>query len=169
MDVYEIRHKNLLWLLAANKASGHLAKDFGQRAGGIVPAHLSQLKAGKRMGDDIARGIDAGLGKPAGWMDSPQWDGAPAPTTERPDSFALVVEALAHSQTYLAQALAATIPTAARELLGAIDNTMPPELRSTAYIQTLRQSIVGQLAHTDKAVLLDSSQKAPAASRRKRR
>lgn len=169
MDVYEIRNRNLLWLLAANKASGQLDKDFGQRAGGIGPAHLSQLKGGKRMGDDIARGIDSGLGKPPGWMDTPQWDGAPIPTVGQPDSLPMVVEALAHSQTYLAQALASTIPTAARELLGALDNTLPPELREIAYIQTLRHAILRELGHSDKVVLLDSQRKAPGARPRKRR
>ena len=67
MDVYEIRTRNLLALVAANRASGRKDKDFAQRAGGLVPSHLSQLKAGKKMGDDIARSIDAGTPPQTTW------------------------------------------------------------------------------------------------------
>jgi hypothetical protein len=169
MNVFEIRNRNLLWLMRANKAAGRKDKDFGQQAGGIDPSFLSQLKGGKRMGDDVASDINKALGKPDGWMDNPQWDGAEVPTLDQPDNLVRVVEALAHSQTYLSQALAATIPTAARELLGALDNTLPPELRAIGYIQTLRAAIVTQLAHSDRAALPGVSQKAPAAPRRKRR
>jgi len=169
MDVSEIRHRNLLWLLEANKATGRSARAFGQRAGGIGQSMLSQLKAGKPMGNEMARRIDTGLGKPRGWMDNPQWEGGAAPAMDVSDDLAKVVEALAHSQTLLAQALAATIPTAAREMLGALDTKLPDDLREIGYIQVLRSTIVGQLARNDMASLRDSTQKAPAAPQRKRR
>lgn len=169
MDVYEIRHRNLLWLLQASKAAGHKDKDFGQRAGGIGASFLSQLKSGKPMGPEVARDIDSALGKPKGWMDTPQWDGAEAPTPDAHDDFAKVVEAMGWCQTFLAQALAATIPTAAREVLGALDNTLPPELREIGYTKTLRHGIVSQLARNDMASLHALPQKAPAAPQRKRR
>lgn len=166
MDIYAIRNRNLLWLLKANKDAGKRDKDFAQRAGGIDPSFLSQLKGGKKMGDAVARQIDASFNKPEGWMDSPQWETEPAPTAE-PDNLARVVEAMAHSQALLAQALAATIPTAARELLGALDNKLPADLRETGYIRTLRSTILEQLAHSDMVSLHDSSRKAPGSRQRK--
>lgn len=169
MDVYDTRHRNLLWLMHANKAAGGKDKDFGQRVGGIGGSFLSQLKAGKKMGDDVARGIDAALGKPSGWMDSPQWDGAEPPTVDAQDNLAAVVEALSWSQMFFAQALAATIPSAAQEVKSALDNTLPPELREIGYIKTLRQAIVRQLGRNDMASLRTSSQKVSAKPQRKRR
>src|SRR6185312_2760931 len=160
MDVYEIRHRNLLWLMRANKAAGHTDKDFGQRAGGIGASFLSQLKGGKPMGDDVARDIDSALGKPKGWMDSPRWEDETVPTPDAHDDVAKVVEALGWCQTFLAQALAATIPTAAREVLGALDNVLPPELREIGYTKTLRHGIVSQLARNDMASLHALPQKA---------
>lgn len=169
MDVYEIRHRNLLWLMAANKAAGHKDKDFGQRVGGIGGSFLSQLKGGKPMGDEVARSIDSSLGRAKGWMDVPQWDGAPAPTIDQSDSFALALEAMAHSQTYLAQALAATIPTVAEQLVSALDNKLPADLQETKYIQVLRSAILAQLVNNDMASLRSSKQKSPAAPPRKPR
>lgn len=169
MDVLEIRHRNLKWLLKANKAAGHRDKDFGQRAGGIDPSYLSQLKNGKTMGEETARGIEEALGKPHGWMDNPQWESDAMPIPDGPDDLAKVVEAIGYVQGFQAQALAATIPTAAREVLQLVDFRLPEHLRETAYIQSLRAAIVRQLAHTDRASPLAVPQKSPASPQRKRR
>jgi len=169
MDVSEIRHRNLLWLLDANKATGRSARAFGQRAGGIGQSMLSQLKAGKPMGNEMARRIDAGLGKPRGWMDNPQWEAEAESSQGAPDDLAKVVEAQGYCQAFLMQALAATIPTAARDVLGALDNKLPQDLREIGYIQVLRNTILGQLARNDMASLRAAPSKAPAAPQRKRR
>lgn len=39
----------------------------------LSPSFLSQLLAGKKMGDDVARKIEAAQALSHGWMDSPQW------------------------------------------------------------------------------------------------
>jgi hypothetical protein len=74
MDVTETRHRNLLALLAELGASGVTKlKDQAQKLGALGSSYLSQLKAGKKMGDDTARKIEAALRRPHGWMDQPQW------------------------------------------------------------------------------------------------
>lgn len=115
----------------------------------------------------------------------PEWladgdapDGYPwnASATERPQrvipdfqtDVALALEALGRSQAYIAQALAATIPTAAREILASLDSRLPEELREVAYIKTLRTAIVGQLASNDKLAMHAPAQKAHSVPRRKR-
>jgi hypothetical protein len=76
MDVNQIRHRNLLHLLnqvlPGRGVTKH--KDAGQALGGIGASYLSQLKAGKKMGDDTARKIESGLGFDRGAMDRPLWD-----------------------------------------------------------------------------------------------
>lgn len=74
-------------------------------------------------------------------------------TSDATSELARGLEALARSQAYMAQALAATIPTAAREILSAIDNRMPQELREVGYMQALRVAIVAQLASNDMAAM----------------
>lgn len=91
----------------------------------------------------------------------------PAPIPGEQIDLAKGLEALARSQTYMAQALAATIPTAAREVLSALDNRLPQELREIGYIQTLRSAIVGQLASSDMAAMPAPPKKAHQARRRK--
>jgi hypothetical protein len=78
MDVVEIRHRNLLALLNELDGRGATrAKDQAQRLGGMSPSFLSQLKGGKKMGDDVARKIETSVSKPHGWMDQPQWTSDP--------------------------------------------------------------------------------------------
>lgn len=85
MDNKLIRQTNLRALL----------KDFTSdkafaNAVGMDPAHVSQIKHGKNMGDAIARKIERQTGKPVGWMDLPhtpaenghtsdEYDNSPAP------------------------------------------------------------------------------------------
>lgn len=54
----------------------------------------ARLKSGKprKMGDEIARKLESGLGKPDGWMDSPQWQREPSP----PDQIVLSPEEQLH-------------------------------------------------------------------------
>lgn len=76
MEIHEVRHRNLMALLKANLKAGNKDKAFRERTG-IVPAHLSQLKAGKVMGNKVARMIDERLELGRGWMDTPHWDDPP--------------------------------------------------------------------------------------------
>lgn len=68
-DIYEIRRKNLSALLAS-PALGGLSQKEQAIALDQSPSMLSQLKAGKRIGDDVARKIEAAQKKPANWMDN---------------------------------------------------------------------------------------------------
>lgn len=108
-------------------------------------------------------------------------DGAETPA-ERPDAateavpitatqtdLARGLEAVVRLQTYLSQALAATIPTAAREVLAAVDTRMPQDLRETPYTQAIRTAIVGQLANNDMVATQGSPKTSRPTSRRKRR
>jgi hypothetical protein len=81
MDVYEIRRRNLDVLLAETeslKAIGDAIRLAKQK---IDPAAaerdyanvLSQIKGGKHMGAKLARDVEAGMGKPQGWMDTAQF------------------------------------------------------------------------------------------------
>lgn len=67
MDIFAIRHRNLLALLP-REGDGTLTA-FAQRAGGMSRSFLSQLKGGKRMGDEVARGLENALALEHGWMD----------------------------------------------------------------------------------------------------
>ena len=176
MDVYEIRTRNLLALVAANRASGRKDKDFAQRAGGLVPSHLSQLKAGKKMGDDIARSIDAGLGKPRGWMDSPHWEEIgpatsgvrePEPSRDGRDALSDLVDELWVSQGILAQALAATIPTAGRGILEEL-RLLPDGLRNRDHLKALAATVRSELASQDVGALRGAARKARGSRSRKR-
>ncbi|MGE7136188.1 S24 family peptidase [Luteibacter sp. NPDC031894] len=71
MDVFQIRHSNLMaLLLKLERAGTRRAVDQAQRLGGMNPSFLSQLKGGKNMGGDVARKIEQAVQKPHGWMDS---------------------------------------------------------------------------------------------------
>lgn len=90
------------------------------------------------------------------------------PTQEQPSDVGQALEALARSQAYIAQALAATMPTAAREVLASLDHRLPPALREVGYIGMLRTAIVVQLADNDKLATHAQSEKAHRKPRRKR-
>ena len=68
-DIYEIRRKNLAALLTS-PALGGLSQKEQAIALDQSPSMLSQLKAGKRIGDDVARKIEAAQKKPANWLDN---------------------------------------------------------------------------------------------------
>ncbi|MGC1547435.1 MAG: hypothetical protein WA777_02805 [Rhodanobacter sp.] len=75
MDIFEIRHRNLLLLLEQLKARGTTKNtDAGQALGGIAASFLSQLKGGKKMGEEVARKVEAARYLPKDWMDHPQWE-----------------------------------------------------------------------------------------------
>jgi len=79
MDVIETRYRNLLHLLGELEQKGTVrAKDQAQRLDGMNPSFLSQLKGGKKMGEDVARKIEVAAGKPHGWMDVAQFGKATA-------------------------------------------------------------------------------------------
>jgi phage repressor protein C with HTH and peptisase S24 domain len=85
MDINEIRHRNLLFLidwLVDRKVTKNM--DQAQQLGALGASYFSQLKGGKKMGDDTARKIETALGRPHGWMDNPQWsqDRAAEPISE---------------------------------------------------------------------------------------
>lgn len=74
MDIFEIRHRNLLTLLGSMKERGvRLQKDQAQQLG-VAPSFLSQLVSGKKMGEDVARKLEAEARKDHGWMDRQNWD-----------------------------------------------------------------------------------------------
>lgn len=76
MDIAEIRLRNLKALVGHVQARspGILRKDVAL-ALDLSPSFLSQLMGGKKMGDDVARKIEAAQRLRHGWMDSPQWSG----------------------------------------------------------------------------------------------
>ena len=100
---------------------------------------------------------------------NPKPDAEAAATSEEPDDLATVVQAMSYCQTFVAQALAATIPTAACDVLGALDNKLPQHLHETGYIQTLRKTILGQLSRNSMLSRRAATPKAPSAPQRKRR
>lgn len=81
MDVYEIRRRNLDVLLAETeslKAIGDAIRRTKQRLEPQAATRdyanvLSQIKGGKNMGAKLARDVEAGMGKPKGWMDVAQF------------------------------------------------------------------------------------------------
>lgn len=82
MDIFEIRHRNLLELIGALERRGvTLQKDQAQQMG-LAPSYLSQLKAGKKMGEDVARKLETEARKTHGWMDLPHWSEAPEAAPE---------------------------------------------------------------------------------------
>ena len=76
MDIREIRHRNFQFVITKLERSGITKRrDQGARLGGFLSAsYVSQLLAGKYIGDDVARKICYALGQPSGWLDQPQWD-----------------------------------------------------------------------------------------------
>jgi hypothetical protein len=77
MDIFDIRHRNLL-LLIQQLADRGIRKnaDVSQALGGLGSSYLSQLKSGKKIGEETARKIEAGIMRASGWMDFPQWEQA---------------------------------------------------------------------------------------------
>jgi hypothetical protein len=77
MDVSFTRLRNLALLVeqiehsAPGKRKKDVALDLDMSA-----SFLSQLLGGKKMGDDVARKIEAARSLPRGWMDHPQWSSA---------------------------------------------------------------------------------------------
>ena len=74
MDVKAVRLKNLLALIQEAGSAAQLARDCGTSS-----AYISQILNGvtspsgsaRSIGDSMARKLEAGTGKPNGWMDSP--------------------------------------------------------------------------------------------------
>lgn len=72
MDIYDFRHANLMALVNGYLERGLRMKEIAQALGGMNSSHLSQLKAGKRIGDEVARKIEAAVGLKPGSMDMPR-------------------------------------------------------------------------------------------------
>jgi hypothetical protein len=78
MDIFEIRRRNLALLIDDLERRGVTRNmDQAQQLGALGSSYLSQLKGGKKIGEDTARKIEAARGLATGWMDMPQWEGAP--------------------------------------------------------------------------------------------
>ena len=118
MEIREIRHRNLMALLEANRKAGNKDKDFRERTG-IGPAYLSQLKAGKVMGDKVARDIDEQLELGRGWMDTPHWDAPPTFVGKGNQQDNL--DEVRAAQLLMAEVLAGTIPELGDALDAAFD------------------------------------------------
>ncbi|AOZ48811.1 helix-turn-helix domain-containing protein [Chromobacterium vaccinii] len=74
-DVFEVRKEKLFSLVARRGATAELASKLG-----IKPNYLSQVKNDKkRVGELLARKIEAAVGKPRGWMDFPGGGDADVP------------------------------------------------------------------------------------------
>lgn len=84
MDVTEIRHRNLRFVLECVLPKRGIKRnvDAAQALGGLGSSYLSQLKSGKKMGDDTARKIENALHWPFGRFDSPAWDAATGSVAE---------------------------------------------------------------------------------------
>lgn len=68
-----IRRENLLRLVAECETTRSLAHRTG-----TVETHLIAIQKGRRgLGDDLAQKLEAGTGKPFGWMDMEHTDGEP--------------------------------------------------------------------------------------------
>jgi hypothetical protein len=79
MDVRQARTENLETLLRRYPS----LRVFAERTE-LASSHVSQMKNGvRRMGDEVARRIEAQLGLPHGWMDHPHGteDDTPVATT----------------------------------------------------------------------------------------
>jgi len=68
MDNKEVRKRNLGWL--ADQVGGPTA--LADKLDRTV-VQVSQWRGGKGIGDRLARDIEAKLGRPHGWLDTPQW------------------------------------------------------------------------------------------------
>lgn len=85
MDIFEIRHRNLMAIIQAIEARGVTKnKDQAQQLGALGASYLSQLKSGKRIGEDTARKVEAATGRVTGWMDQPQWEGGEIQSHSQP-------------------------------------------------------------------------------------
>ena len=70
MDAHQARAENLAKLLCRHPSLRVFADQTR-----LSPAHVSQMKNGvRRMGDEVARRIEARLRLPHGWMDHPHTD-----------------------------------------------------------------------------------------------
>lgn len=78
MDIGEIRQRNFRHLINQLEADGVTKRrDQGEKLGGFLSAsYVSQLLAGKYIGDEVASKICEALGLQRGWMDRPQWPGS---------------------------------------------------------------------------------------------
>lgn len=91
MDVFAIRYENLRLLVheLRRRHPTWLQRDVAT-ALDVSPSFLSQLTAGKKMGDEVARKIEVARNLPHGWMDvlqtEPSRVGEPPPpyVTSRP-------------------------------------------------------------------------------------
>lgn len=72
MDIFEIRLANLNALVADMKRRGITKQKDQALAMNLSPSHLSQHVGGKKMGEDVARKIEAACQLPSGWFDSIQ-------------------------------------------------------------------------------------------------
>ncbi len=68
-DIYAIRLRNLIALLASPDLAALKQKEQALQLN-TGSSMLSQLTAGKKMGDDIARKIELARGLPVNWMDN---------------------------------------------------------------------------------------------------
>lgn len=70
MDVFAIRYENLRLLVheLRRRHPTWLQRDVAT-ALDVSPSYLSQLTAGKKMGDEVARKIEVARNLPHGWMD----------------------------------------------------------------------------------------------------
>jgi transcriptional regulator with XRE-family HTH domain len=73
MDVFDIRTENLRLLVheIVRRRPGRKQKDLATDLG-MSPSYLSQLMTGKKMGEDVARKIEAARHLEHGWMDHRQ-------------------------------------------------------------------------------------------------
>lgn len=129
MDNQEIRHENLMFAYRASKDAGAKDQDFAGRID-VSPSMLTQLKNGKTIGDELARKIEANLKKQRGWMDVPQWNVSSEPRA----TSGLSARDVQHTQDVvglLAQALAATIPTAGWDFVDALEGRLGPLQKGT--------------------------------------
>lgn len=70
LPIHEIRRRRLRQIL---DESGERQLTLAERAGtnpSVISAILSNATAKAKMGDDLARRLEAAGGKPAGWMDT---------------------------------------------------------------------------------------------------
>ena len=99
MDIFEIRRRNLLALLASMKERGiRLQKDQAQRLG-VAPSFLSQLAAGKKMGEDVARKFEVEARKDHGWMDHPNWSDSADEAASESQSQSLILDVSMMAET----------------------------------------------------------------------
>ena len=77
LDIYGIRKANLLALSEGLKLqNASLREKDVALALDLGPAHFSQMKGDKPMGDDVARKVEAARKLPFGWMDNVHEDTA---------------------------------------------------------------------------------------------